>query len=412
MRFGRDLGVLALLTATSFGLACAGPGASAGKTEAPGASAGEPSAPTSGSSSPGARVSMAGDQPPMKGTCRISDDVGSGPVATLFARRAAYFLPVARASETTVLAGENQRSLTLWSLDPPKRIATVDEQAHALAVSTSGNLVAAVAPGGDAEVERQGLRLYDAKTLHKLGSTGPCYDAVAISPDDKLVACSNGWDGISVYSLPQLTLVTRLKAGNQDRVNALVFVPGRASPTLAAAYGAGGVDPAIRIWSVKSGTVAMSLEGHREMVNALAVSPDGSFLVSGAGTESAGWARIDISVRVWSLKDGKALYQVRHGAPVRAVAVSPSGHFFASGSDDGTVCVWNLADGSLKAGLGDEALRKRNRPVNVWAAGLSSVEGGSLNVLERDATWYESLSFMSDEKLLSGSDHFFAVWTP
>jgi hypothetical protein len=75
-----------------------------------------------------------------------------------------------------------------------------------------------------------------------------------------------------------------------------------------------------------------SLEGHTGWVNAVAVSPDGRFLVSGSS---------DHTVNVWELESGRLLRSLEgHTGGVNAVAVSPDGRFIVSGSEDRTIRAW------------------------------------------------------------------------
>ncbi|KAF8672552.1 hypothetical protein RHS04_07771, partial [Rhizoctonia solani] len=85
------------------------------------------------------------------------------------------------------------------------------------------------------------------------------------------------------------------------------------------------------------------LQGHTHSVNSVTFTPDGTRLVSGSD---------DRTVRVWRVSDGSAVatpFQ-GHSRGVNSVAVSADGMLVASGSDDGTVRVWRMNDGSLAAG--------------------------------------------------------------
>jgi len=75
-----------------------------------------------------------------------------------------------------------------------------------------------------------------------------------------------------------------------------------------------------------------SLEGHTDGVQAVAVSPDGRFIVSGSE---------DRTVKVWELESGRLLRSLEgHTDGVQAVAVSPDGRFIVSGSEDRTIRAW------------------------------------------------------------------------
>jgi WD40 repeat protein len=66
-------------------------------------------------------------------------------------------------------------------------------------------------------------------------------------------------------------------------------------------------------------------------VNSVAFSPDGKYIVSGSGDNTAG---------VWEALTGKEIARMTHEAEVNSVAFSPDGKYVVSGSDDKTARVW------------------------------------------------------------------------
>ncbi|WP_448546111.1 NB-ARC domain-containing protein, partial [Roseiflexus sp.] len=104
----------------------------------------------------------------------------------------------------------------------------------------------------------------------------------------------------------------------------------------------GSWDNTLKVWDTDSGHLLRSLEGHTSGVYAVAVSPDGRFIVSGA---------YDRTVKVWEAASGHLLRSLEGHTGVNAVALSPDGRTIVSGANDGTLQVWDATDGRLLRSL-------------------------------------------------------------
>ncbi|MEL7038147.1 MAG: WD40 repeat domain-containing protein [Cyanobacteria bacterium J06592_8] len=101
----------------------------------------------------------------------------------------------------------------------------------------------------------------------------------------------------------------------------------------------GGWDNNIKIWSVETGQLLRTCIGHSNSITALTITPDAQQIVSGS---------VDSTVKVWSVQTGQLLYTLSdHSYSVSAIAVSPDFQFIVSGSWDNTIKIWSLATGEL-----------------------------------------------------------------
>ena len=133
---------------------------------------------------------------------------------------------------------------------------------------------------------------------------------------------------------PEPSLWLRSLEGHTDLVLAVAVSPdGRTIVS-------GSHDRTVKVWEAESGRLLRSLEGHTGWVQAVAVSPDGRTIVSGSD---------DRTVKVWEAESGRLLRSLEgHTGSVQAVAVSPDGRTIVSGSEDRTLRAWDPESGESR----------------------------------------------------------------
>jgi WD40 repeat protein len=221
-------------------------------------------------------------------------------------------------------------SRTVWNkwaltagLGAPLVYPEFREYVSSVALSTDGRLLAAAS-------HRRAVKLWDlpsGRERARLQLKSGSWPALALSPDDSLLAVS---DGTQVYLHD--TADGQLRQAlppSRDPIHCLSFSPDGRLLAL------GGEGREITVWDLPAGRERASLIGHGDRVSSLAFTPDGRTLAS------ASW---DKTVRLWHVSTGQELAILDgHNGGVHAVAFSPDGKTLVSGGDraeQGKVLLW------------------------------------------------------------------------
>jgi WD40 repeat protein len=81
------------------------------------------------------------------------------------------------------------------------------------------------------------------------------------------------------------------------------------------------------VWDFEKQEKVFDLPGHHDRINAVAFSPDGSWLVSGSD---------DSTVRVWNVLTGRLAVARQFDAAVQSLAFSPDGKYLFTGNGNTT----------------------------------------------------------------------------
>jgi len=108
-------------------------------------------------------------------------------------------------------------------------------------------------------------------------------------------------------------------------------------------------DNTIVVWDFRNAGEVLRLDGHREQIAGLAITPDGRFALTGSGSMCfCGIPGNDNSVRFWDVKTGEQIYLLEgHEDLVTMTHMTPDGKVGISSSLDGSAIVWDLENGTM-----------------------------------------------------------------
>uniref|UniRef100_A0A7S0E900 Guanine nucleotide-binding protein subunit beta-like protein n=1 Tax=Hanusia phi TaxID=3032 RepID=A0A7S0E900_9CRYP len=91
-------------------------------------------------------------------------------------------------------------------------------------------------------------------------------------------------------------------------------------------------DGEINLWNINENKILRKLLGHKNYVNELAISPDGSLCASGGG---------DNNIILWDLNEGKHLYSLEISDRIVSITFSPNHYWLIIGSNT-KILIWDL----------------------------------------------------------------------
>jgi WD40 repeat protein len=270
------------------------------------------------------------------------------------------------------ISGSDDQTLKVWDLETGREV-------HTLAGHTGEIYTIAVTPDGRLAVsgsKDKTLKVWDLESGREVrtlaGHTGAIF-LVVLSSDGHLVFSGSKDNTVKIWDL-ESGLEIRTFSDFTDEVDAMRIIEG---DKLEISKRTGII---LKVWDIKSGREyrivhnhdnsdlsAVSpdcrwgitglfnntlkiwdLESDREFsidavfdhnVTALAFTPDSKRVVSGS-----------IELKVWDVESGHAVRTFKgHTERIRVVTVSPDGLLLISGSDDKTVKIWDLENGSMVA---------------------------------------------------------------
>ncbi|KAF8702671.1 WD40 repeat-like protein, partial [Rhizoctonia solani] len=238
-----------------------------------------------------------------------------------------------------LVSGSSDRTIRVWSVDivdqklslSPLVIAGHSDSITCVAVSPDGTKIAS------GSIDRT-VRLWSSTTGNAIQYTTSQVQhharisCVRFSPCGKLFV-SSSLDGVIQLHSSKWMRPMAYAFHHAESVNVVEFLPNGLYAI------SGSSDATTRLWEINQlpGAV-LSLVGHSASVMTIAVSKDGTRIISGASEP-------DNTVRIWDIQTGTQIGcpLAGHSYIVRGVAISPDGTRIVSGAHDRMLILWDTA---------------------------------------------------------------------
>ncbi len=274
-------------------------------------------------------ASAGGDQ-----TIRFWDQATGKEKSVIGAHAAGVTSLSVNAAGTMAVSAGPDGTIKFWKIpDAPPKVLAHPDQATCAAISPDGTKLLT----GCVDKQVRLWNLGNGNVERTFPAMGLAIHSVAFNHDATQVAAGGADKSLMVWNAAdgkELRKIADLPAP----VQSVAFAPPGSTPPSVIAAGCG--DNVIRLFDVAQGTEIKKLAGHTGPVNAVAYSPKGDLILS-AGNDG--------SIHVWNVADGMSKAKLDYGSPVTSLSITKDGGRVAVGGAGKAVKIFTLADNKLVA---------------------------------------------------------------
>ena len=221
-----------------------------------------------------------------------------------------------------LVSGGDDKSARMWDCRTGKMMGSPLLGQTINSVCTDGQRIVSGCDNGT-------ICIWSCATCELIGvpiNAGKCVHTVALSNGGRIAAGVGS--NVCIFDIEPRREIASMK-GHTGHVLAVAFSPNGSQ------IASGAEDNTIRVWDVQTRKQRYRLDGHTSIVRTVTFSPDAYWIVSGSD---------DNTVRVWNPKTGQPADPplIRHTSYIQGVAFSPNGLQLISGSLDNTIQIWAL----------------------------------------------------------------------
>jgi WD40 repeat protein len=254
-----------------------------------------------------------------------------------------------------VASGGQDATVRLWDIQTGKLVHTFighEGPVYGLVATSDGRRIFSVSDRDPA------VRVWDVEggtALNTLTPNSPHTIAIAITPDDCYVI-TGGDDGKDrVWDIGH-SVMARIREQGAGVYSIAVSPDG--TYLVSGSKRALGRDPTGILWlrDLDTGALLHTLHGHKGNVTRLVFTPESRFMISGGQ---------DSDVHIWDVDSGMLLNTLSgHTSAILLLWVSHDGRYLVTGANDGTIRVWQMHGGVL--------LRTLDHTENVHSLAMSN----------------------------------------